>query len=129
MAYAPCILQERLSKKEELRVTIVGDRVFAVEIDSQSTTHGKEDINRSSKSELPKKSVVLDEKTNKRCIALVESFGLKYAALDLVMDKNEVLYFLDLNPTGDWWWMKHPISLSITKSLVDLIEDLGQGVV
>jgi hypothetical protein len=31
-----------------------------------------------------------------------------------------------VNPTGDWWWMKHPTSLLITKSLVDLIENLEQ---
>jgi glutathione synthase/RimK-type ligase-like ATP-grasp enzyme len=100
--------------------------VFAVEIDSQSTTHAKEDIIRGAKEELPKRAIVLDEKINERCIALVRSFGLRFAALDLVIDNNVVPYFLDINPTGDWWWMKHLISLSITKSIVDLIENLGQ---
>jgi hypothetical protein len=38
-----------------------GDRVFAVEMDSQSTMLGKEDMNRSTKEEIPKKAVVLDK--------------------------------------------------------------------
>ena len=29
LIYAPCILQERLDKKSELRVTVVGEKVFA----------------------------------------------------------------------------------------------------
>jgi glutathione synthase/RimK-type ligase-like ATP-grasp enzyme len=124
LIYAPCILQKRLHKQYELRVTVVGEQVFAAEIDSQSTINGREDMHRCPISNLPKKAVKIENILRECCIKLLKSFGLKYGAIDFVMDKDNILYFLDLNPTGDWYWIEQTTKLPITQAMVDLIERL-----
>lgn len=44
LVHAPCILQKRLASKSELRVTVVGERVFAAELHSEATPKRYDDI-------------------------------------------------------------------------------------
>lgn len=125
LAYAPCILQERLSKQSELRVTVVGDQVFAAEIRTGSLADAQDDIHRFQLSQLPKKPVELDREDKSRCIWIINSLGLSYGAIDFLMDDGGQLIFLEINPTGDWNWIEHQTKLPITKAVVDLIKKVG----
>jgi glutathione synthase/RimK-type ligase-like ATP-grasp enzyme len=122
LVYAPCILQQRLDKSSELRVTVVGERVFAVEIESQSTMKGSDNMHRCNLSDLPKRVINLENTTREQCTKLINSLGLRYGAIDFVVDKNAHLYFLEVNPTGDWLWLEDQTGLQITEAMVDLIE-------
>ena len=53
LIYAPCVLQQRLLKKSELRITVVGDQVFAAELDPQSSVKGCDDVLRSFSADYP----------------------------------------------------------------------------
>jgi glutathione synthase/RimK-type ligase-like ATP-grasp enzyme len=122
LIHAPSILQERIDKKSDLRVTVVGERVFGVELDSQSDVKGRHDINRCQLSKLIKKPIKLDKTMRKKCVKLIKHLGLKYGAIDFVMDKMANPYFLEVNPIGDWLWIEHQTGLRITEAMVDLIE-------
>jgi glutathione synthase/RimK-type ligase-like ATP-grasp enzyme len=122
LVYAPSILQQRLDKRSELRITVVGEKVFAVEIDSQSNAKGRDDMHRCQLSDLPKREINLENKIRNRCVKLTNILGLKYAAIDLVVSKDDHLYFLEVNPTGDWLWIESETGIQITDALVDLIE-------
>jgi hypothetical protein len=43
---APCIFQEYIAKKVELRITVVGHKVFATEIHSQNSDRSRDDWRR-----------------------------------------------------------------------------------
>ena len=58
---------------------------------------------------------------SERCISLVESLGLKYGAIDFIVDKDDRLVFLDVNPTGDWYWIEQKVRLPITEAMVNLL--------
>ncbi len=133
---APCILQEKIDKKSDLRITVAGKKVFSVEIDSQSTSRGKDDLHRCPLNELPKRIIELKKTDKEKCIKLVESLGLKYGAIDLVRaatatsngDDTDDLIFLEINPTGDWLWLEQDMtrrrgegSLPITEAIIDLL--------
>jgi glutathione synthase/RimK-type ligase-like ATP-grasp enzyme len=122
LIHAPCILQERLHKRSELRVTVVGKQAFAVEIDSQSTIDGKDDWHRSDILSLPKRVVGLEHSISELCVKLINSLGLKYGAIDLVNTKADDLVFLEVNPTGDWYWIERSTGLRISECVVDMIE-------
>lgn len=122
LVYAPCILQQRLDKRSDLRVTVVGERIFAVEIDSVSNVKGKDDMHRCQISELPKRVINLENTIREKCIKLINSLCLKYGAIDFVVDENDHLYFLEVNPTGDWLWIENQTGIQITEAIVDLIE-------
>jgi glutathione synthase/RimK-type ligase-like ATP-grasp enzyme len=124
LVYAPCILQQRLIKKFELRIIVVGELVFAARLDVQNNTGGYDDIHQllsSSKFRI----TAYKELTNSisdRCIRLAKLLGLRYAAIDFVVDEANRLVFLEINPAGDWYWIETKTGLPITKSIVDLIE-------
>jgi glutathione synthase/RimK-type ligase-like ATP-grasp enzyme len=126
LIYAPCILQRRLIKKSELRITVVGDHVFAAQLDVANNMGGYDDIHRLLSS--PNfRITVYNDLTNSisdRCIKLVKLLGLKYAAIDFVIDENNRLVFLEVNPVGDWYWIESKTGLPITKSMIDLIEEI-----
>ena len=121
LKYAPCIMQERLTKRSELRVTVIRDEVFAVKIEIPSNSLELDDIHRYNISQLPKVPIQLDHEMNTRCINLVKLLGLDYGAIDFVIDKDNKLYFLEVNSTGDWLWIERQTKLPITKTVVDLI--------
>jgi glutathione synthase/RimK-type ligase-like ATP-grasp enzyme len=126
LLYAPCILQEQLSEKSELRVTVVGDDVFTAELDSHSTVRKYDDIHRAV-SDFPIRVSNLPDRIRTHCIDLIKSLGLRYGAIDFIKDDNGHLVFLEINPTGDWYWIERKTKLSITKAMVNLIEMLHKS--
>jgi glutathione synthase/RimK-type ligase-like ATP-grasp enzyme len=122
LVHAPCMLQERIHKTSELRVTVVDDKVFASEIKFDSGTQGGDVLHRYPMSQLHKRPVHLQKEFHSRCVRFIRLLGLKYGAIDFILDVNEKLYFLEVNPTGDWVWIERQTNLPITKALVDLIE-------
>jgi glutathione synthase/RimK-type ligase-like ATP-grasp enzyme len=125
LIYAPCILQERLHKKSELRVTVVGEKVFAAELDTQGMPNCGDDLHRCTMSELPKKALKLDNATEEACLKIMNMLGLKYGAFDFILDEKNQAYFLEINPTGDWYWIEHDTKMPITDTMVNLIENLA----
>jgi len=125
LVHAPCILQEKITKKHDLRVTVVGTKVFATQIDSLRNNNGHIDLHRCDLAQLGFKTKELDDATHKACVEFIKALGLRYGAIDFVVDqKNDQPIFLELNPTGDWYWIERKTGQSITKSMVDLIEEL-----
>ena len=122
LVHAPCILQERIHKTSELRVTVVDDKVFASEIKFEPGAQGGDVLHRYPMSQLHKRPVNLQKEFHSRCVRFIRLLGLKYGAIDFILDVNEKLYFLEVNPTGDWVWIERETKLPITKALVDLIE-------
>jgi glutathione synthase/RimK-type ligase-like ATP-grasp enzyme len=125
---APCILQEKLVKKSDIRVTVVGKQIFAVEIDSQSNKKGRNDLHRCPLIDLPKRTIELNKSDQDRCIRLLDFFGLQYGAIDLVRDTHDRLIFLEINPTGDWLWIEQHTGLPITEAMTDLLEDFVRAI-
>jgi glutathione synthase/RimK-type ligase-like ATP-grasp enzyme len=121
LIYAPCILQERVHKKFEIRASVVGNKVFAAEIDSQSTLIGREDFHRCPLSELTIMPTSLDNAVTEQCIRMIDLMGLKCGAIDFVVNEDRSIIFLEVNAIGDWYWIERSAGLPITEAVVDLI--------
>ncbi len=115
---APVILQEALLRKTDLRVTVVGDVVFAVEI----TRNGYQIAGdwRSVSREADYRPVTLPSEVEDRCVELVKSFGLQFGAIDLALQDGRY-YFLEINPTGEWAWLVDATGLAIDQAVADLL--------
>lgn len=120
---APCVIQEYIPKKSDIRITVVGNQIFSVEIDSQSTDKGRHDLHRCRLVDLPKKVIELNKSDQDKCIKLIDSLGLRYGAIDLVRDRSGRLIFLEINATGDWLWIEQHTGLPITESIADLLKN------
>ena len=120
MASVPLIAQQELKKKTDLRVTVVGNQVFAVRI--LKNEHGIEgDWRTTPKDQLTYASCQLTPADEDRCRELARRMQLTFAAIDLA-ENDEGLFFIEVNPTGEWSWLvadDRPIDVAITSWLAE----------
>lgn len=116
---APVILQREIAKAADLRVTVVGDRVFAAAIDSQDQPEAIVDWRRGASRNLPHREISLPPDVVGKCTDLVAELGLTYGAIDLVEDRGGDYWFLECNPNGQWAWIETRTGLPIASAIVD----------
>lgn len=111
---APVIYQPLIPKLSDIRVTVVGRRLFAVAIDSQSDPAASVDWRRTENEDLPHSVHQLPPRLEELCLAYVSSLGLSYGAIDLVLTPEGEYVFLEINPNGQWVWMEEKLGLPIS---------------
>jgi glutathione synthase/RimK-type ligase-like ATP-grasp enzyme len=114
----PCIIQEYIEKQYELRVTVVGESVFAVRIMSQSQESTKVDWRRDSVSMTP---YTLPKDITDKCLMLIRKLGLSFGAIDLIRDDMGQYYFLEINPNGQWAWIEAETGLAISDAIINFL--------
>lgn len=115
----PVYAQARVPKAVELRVTVVGERVFAAEIHSQVGRHGRDDWRKSGPAAVPYAIHALPDDVAARCVAMTRALGLSYGALDMVVRPDGAYVFLEINPAGEYHWVEQRTGLPITAAIVD----------
>jgi glutathione synthase/RimK-type ligase-like ATP-grasp enzyme len=119
--YGPLILQEYVSKQVELRVTVVGSRVFAAEIDSQASRATKHDWRHYDNERATYAPHELPPEMETLCLRLVQALGLCYSAIDLVLTPEGKYVFLEINPNGQWGWIEALTDLPIADAITELL--------
>jgi glutathione synthase/RimK-type ligase-like ATP-grasp enzyme len=118
MTFAPIVYQEYVDGVD-LRVTCVGGRLFAAEVDARRTAapHDCRLDFRSARvgpARLPREVA-------RRLKAMVDRLGLAYAAIDLRRTGAGEHVFLDLNPSGQWLAWERRAGLPITDAVARLL--------
>ncbi|GGR10176.1 MvdC/MvdD family ATP grasp protein [Deinococcus ruber] len=108
VSFVPCLLQELIHKKYELRITVIGDEVFAAEIHSQEREETKLDW-RDYSVTIPYKKASLSEDFEARCLNFVKSYGLNYSALDFIVTPDDTYIFLENNPGGQFLFIEERV--------------------
>lgn len=124
IAVAPIIFQRQIVKALDVRVTVVGSAVFAAAIHSQTTVESTVDWRRGSNPDLEHSVVQLPADIKEKCVAIVKRFGLRFGAIDLVVDTDNKYWFLEINPNGQWAWIETRTGLPITAAIVDELESI-----
>ncbi|MEV6593096.1 ATP-grasp ribosomal peptide maturase [Streptomyces acidicola] len=112
---APHLFQARVEKAADLRVLIVGRRVFAVRIDS-----GLLDW-RTDYDALSYSVVDLPERLVKALYAVLDHFGLASGSFDLALDRDGEFHWLELNPNGQWGWLEEETGLEMSAAIAELL--------
>lgn len=110
-------LQHKIEKKYDVRATFVGNRCFAVAIDSQKLEDTRVDW-RKGEHILHHTPIELPRDIQRKCTLMMEMLGLDYGAYDFVLDKQGNYVFLEINPNGQWAWIEHLTGLPISKEIV-----------
>lgn len=114
---APVIYQELLPKKYDIRVTVVGNQVFAAAIDSQSHASSLIDWRKTDTEALEHFVHVLPHWLEQACVNLVNELGLSYGAIDFVLTPDNNYIFLEINPNGQWAWLEDKLQLPISEAI------------
>ncbi len=121
---APSILQKAIDVKTELRITVVGNKVFAASITGDSSFMGKHIRDwrvTSLIGEARYQAFDLPKKIADQCVALVRELGLQFGAIDAIIDKHNKLWFLENNPNGQWAFIEEETKLPIGKAIAHLL--------
>lgn len=113
---APGIFQEYIEKRYELRVTVVGERIFTCRIESQSDALTSTDWRRNQFRDMYC-AASLPADTEERLLRLHRRFGLHYGAYDLIAAEDGRIVFLECNPGGQWLFVENATNLPITQAL------------
>jgi glutathione synthase/RimK-type ligase-like ATP-grasp enzyme len=111
------LFQARVDKSADVRVTVVGDDVFCVRIDSPLTDWREryDAIERYSVIEPP---AGLDTMLR----TYLDRFGLYYGCFDFGVDALDgTWWFYECNPAGEWGWIAHETGLPIAAAFADIL--------
>jgi glutathione synthase/RimK-type ligase-like ATP-grasp enzyme len=124
---APVIYQEMIPKLFDIRVTVVGQRVFAAAIDSQSEPSATLDWRRTDNEDLPHYAHELPEPVQKACLDYMNALGLDFGALDFVLTPQNEYVFLEVNPNGQWIWIEEKLGFPISEAIATRLLDMSEG--
>lgn len=116
---APIILQELLRNKVDLRITVIGDKVFSAKIISKDKGIDG-DWRMLEKDVLRYSSVNIPLDIEKKIIEFMNILKLEFAGIDLALVDNNY-YFIECNPTGEWGWLVRTAKLPIDVEIANLL--------
>lgn len=121
IALAPCIFQEYVQKRADLRVTVIGDQVFTVEIVPQRNDVSPSiDWRRSISSMLYRPFEVRSDVRHK-IQELMSHLGLVFGCVDLIHTPDDRYVFLEINPAGQWLWAELVTGLPLLHHFTEML--------
>jgi glutathione synthase/RimK-type ligase-like ATP-grasp enzyme len=124
---APAIYQERIMKEYDVRVTVVGDRVFTARIDADALPSGIPDWRYADMDHLRHRHHQLPHEVEQACLELVNRLGLQFGAIDLAVDAEGNYVFFEINPNGQWAWLERALGFRISEAIVDRLLHGSEG--
>ncbi|GAB3953219.1 ATP-grasp ribosomal peptide maturase [Kribbella albertanoniae] len=109
---------EVVDKVADLRITVVGDRVFCVRIESAARLLDW----RADYDALSYKVMEPPARMVPKLQAYLKEFGLKFGCFDFAVDRHGTPHFLECNPNGQWAWMEPPTGLPMAAAFADALE-------
>lgn len=111
--------QEIVDKAYEVRVTIVGDRMFPVRIIAPDGP-GRLDWRRDS-GNLRYEADELPRSVERGLVDMMRHLDLVFAGVDLIVDSEGTHWLIDVNAGGQWAWIDL-VRDDITRAIADLLE-------
>ena len=116
----PGIYQKLVPKAYELRVTVMGRRVFAAKVLSQQTQKGKLDW-RQSYDELRFEPTDPSPTVANQCLELLQELGLVFGCFDFVVTPAGAHVFLEVNEMGQFLFVERYCGLPLLDAFAEFL--------
>jgi glutathione synthase/RimK-type ligase-like ATP-grasp enzyme len=116
--FAPVVFQRHV-EGVDVRVTAVGERLFAADVDARATD--SPDDFRPVFHQARVAPAALPAALEAKLRALLRALGLAYAAVDLRRTPQGAYHFLEVNPSGQFRFLEERLGLPITQALAELL--------
>lgn len=104
---APMVFQEKIAKRLELRITVVGSRMFVAAVDSQKFAGAEVDWRERGVTLLPAWTPYqLPADVERALERYMERIGMQYSAIDMIVEPDGRHVFLEANPAGECFWLE-----------------------
>lgn len=125
LSLAPAIFQEYIPASADLRVTVLGETIFATAISAASD--GYQFDYRMDMEGATFEATELSSETVAGIFRLMKRLGLVYGALDFRRTSDRGDIFLEINPAGEWLFVEERTAQPITKAMAELLMELDRG--
>ncbi|GAB3025681.1 hypothetical protein GCM10027285_04540 [Oleiagrimonas citrea] len=109
IAMCPGIFQRYIDKTEDIRVTVIGDRIFAVRVLKQSGAAYLDWRQQVLADETRMETVQLPAAWEERIRRLMKKLGIVVGCADLVVDQQGDMYFLEVNQAGQFLFVEEKL--------------------
>ncbi len=117
----PMIFQEEIEKRLEIRVSIVGERVFVGAADSGLCEQSRYDRRRDPRIVHTFTHHALPPDVERALLELATRLGLNYGAADLLLTPDGRYVFLEINPMGGFTGLEKRLGLPVSAAIADLL--------
>jgi len=118
------LIQERVPKAFEVRLTVIGDRMFPVAIHAGSEA-GKLDW-RTDYASLTYERLEVPVDVEQGVRLLMDELGLFYGALDFAVTPDGRWVFFEVNPNGQWHWLAVKAGIPMVEAMADALQRKDQ---
>lgn len=120
---APMVFQEKIQKALELRITVVGSRMFAAAVDSQKVAGAEVDWRERGVTLLSSwTAYTLPPQVERALERYMERIGMQYSAIDMLVEPDGRHVFLEANPAGECFWLEHYAPhFPLTEAIADVL--------
>ncbi len=118
------LFQEHVPKAFEVRLTVIGQRMFAVAIHAHSDA-SKLDW-RTDYASLTYEQLETPLKVERGVRLLMDDLGLFYGALDFAVTPDGRWVFFEVNPNGQWHWLAVKAGVPLIEAMADALQRKDQ---
>ena len=117
LGLTPMIFQQLIHKLFDLRVTVIGNRVFGCKIVSDQVDWRTAQ----SKPETLYTPFELDKEIAEMCLLMNQQLGLNFGAYDFAYSNEGEQVFLEVNPNGQWGFVEEKTGLPLSNAMAELL--------
>ncbi|MBL7053167.1 MAG: hypothetical protein ISS02_00680 [Candidatus Portnoybacteria bacterium] len=121
---SPSIFQEVIKKEYELRITVVGDNIFPVKIDSQVDSLTSLDWRKKPKlndTEVELSAIEIPDDVCKKIKLFMNKMNLNFGCIDMAVTPEGKYIFFEINPNGQWYFVQLKTHIPIAKAIAKLL--------
>jgi len=120
--FFPGFFQENIIKQYELRIFFLKNSFYSMAIFSQNDEQTKTDVRKYNDAK-PNRTVpyILPKTVEDKLLRLMNNLNLDTGSIDMIVDKNDEFYFLEVNPNGQFGMVSTPCNYYIEKHIAEIL--------
>jgi len=106
LANCPTLFQAAIDKTLDVRLTVLDGEIEAVSLKAEDSDETQRlDIRRNNMSDVTYGQITVPDKVKDALVPYLNSYKLRFAAVDMAVDRTGEWIFFEVNPNGQWAWL------------------------
>lgn len=102
----PVMFQEMINKDIDIRLTVLDGQMVAAGLKAfDSERKQRLDIRRFNMEDVEYEDIRIPDEIKSKVRILMDSYGIRFAAIDFARDFDGTWVYFEINPNGQWAWM------------------------
>jgi len=121
IANCPVLVQERIDKVADVRITVVGEEIFPALIRSKREYSSLDVVDFRALPEETIECITVPTGLADLIREMMRQMTLQFAAFDFALTEEKEFIFFEANVAGNWLWIEHATHLPISDAVADFL--------